>query len=106
LAAVQLRAVLERRGELALLRATGFRRRSLAWLVMVENSFLLLAGLACGVLAALVAVLPHLVTRSATIPWSSLAGALAVILIVGLLAGLTAVRAVLRAPLVAALRGE
>ena len=106
LAAVQLRAVLERRGELALMRATGFRRRSLAWLVMIENGFLLLAGLACGVLAALVAVLPHLVSGSATIPWSSLVGTLAVILVVGLLAGLAAVRAVLRAPLVAALRGE
>ena len=34
LAAVQLRSVLERRGELALLRAVGFRRRLLAALVL------------------------------------------------------------------------
>src|SRR4029078_9338483 len=48
LATVQLRNVLERRGELALLRATGFRRRRLAQLVMIENGLLLLGGLAVG----------------------------------------------------------
>ena len=106
LAAVQLRNVLERRGELALLRATGFRRRTLASMVMLENALLLLAGLASGLLAALVAVLPHLVSGGASIPWTSLGGTLALVLAVGLLAGLTAVRAVLVAPLLTALRGE
>jgi hypothetical protein len=106
LAAVQLRNVLERRGELALLRATGFRRRRLAEMVMLENALLLLAGLGCGLLAALVAVLPHLLTRAASIPWSWLATTLGLVLIVGLIAGLVAVRAVLTAPLLAALREE
>ena len=41
LATVQLRSVLERRGELALMRAAGFRRSLLARLVMIENSLLL-----------------------------------------------------------------
>jgi len=106
LAAVQLRSVLERRGELALLRAAGFRRRTLATLVMIENALLLLAGLAVGVLAALVAVLPHVIFRTASIPWESLGVTLALVLAVGLIAGLTAVRAVLRAPLLPALREE
>jgi len=106
LAAVQLRSVLERRGELALLRAAGFRRRTLAALVMIENALLLLAGLAVGVLAALVAVLPHLIFRTASIPWESLGVTLALVLAVGLIAGLAAVRAVLRAPLLPALREE
>ena len=106
LAAVQLRNVLERRGELALLRATGFRRRRLGWMVMLENGILLLAGLAAGMLAALVAVLPHLVANRASIPWGSLSATLALVLAVGLLAGMAAVRAVLVAPLLAALRGE
>jgi hypothetical protein len=106
LAAVQLRNVLERRGELALLRAAGFRRRKLAEMVMLENGLLLCAGLGCGVLAALVAVLPHLLFGRASIPWASLARTLAVVLGVGLVAGLAAVRAVLSAPLLAALREE
>jgi putative ABC transport system permease protein len=106
LAAVQLRGVLERRGELALLRAAGFRRRKLAIMVMIENALLLAAGLGIGVLAALVAVLPHMLYRTAAIPWKSLTLTLAAVLLVGLLSGLAAVRAVLRAPLLPALREE
>jgi ABC-type antimicrobial peptide transport system permease subunit len=106
LAAVQLRSVLERRGELALLRAVGFRRRLLAAMVTLENAMLLVAGLACGVLSAAVAVLPHFWSGSASIPWGSLAATLGLVLAVGLLAGLTAVRSALRSPLLAALRGD
>lgn len=106
LAAVQLRNVLERRGELALLRATGFRRRRLAWLVALENGMLLVGGLGAGTLAALVALLPHFFSGGATIPWPSLGGTLLLVLLVGLIAGLAAVRTVLAAPLVPALRGE
>ena len=106
LAAVELRNVLERRRELALLRAAGFRRGMLAWLVMLENGLLLVAGLAAGVVAAAVAVLPHLFGGGASIPWGSLAGTLALVLAVGVTAGLAAVRAVLRTPLLAALRQE
>ena len=90
LAAVQLRNVVERRGELALLRAAGFRRRTLAGLVILENVALLLAGLGCGILAALVAMLPHLMTRDASIPWLSLTVTLTLVIIVGLLSGLIA----------------
>ncbi len=106
LAAVQLRAVFERRHELALLRAVGFRRGTLAWMVMMENGLLLIAGLGCGVTAAIVAVLPHLLAGAASIPWPSLVITLLLVLATGLVAGLAAVRATLRAPLVAALRGE
>src|SRR5262249_30147248 len=41
LAVVLLRSVWERRGELALLRALGFRRQALGGLVLAENAFLL-----------------------------------------------------------------
>ena len=68
LAAIQLRSVIERRGELALLRATGFTRRSLGRMVLIENVALLSAGLATGVLAALVAVIPHRLTGTAAVP--------------------------------------
>jgi putative ABC transport system permease protein len=106
LATVQLRNVIERRRELALLRAAGFRRSRLATLVMLENAALLIGGLATGIIAALVALAPHLFTGGAGIPWSSLAAMLAIVLVVGLLAGLAAVSAAVRAPILEALRGE
>jgi putative ABC transport system permease protein len=106
LAAVQLRSVLERRGELALLQATGFRRRRLAQMVLLENALLLIAGLGIGSAAALVTLLPSLLSGGAAIPWLSLLVMLVVVVTVGMLAGTAAVRAVLRAPLLAALRGN
>ncbi len=51
LAAVQLRGIVERRGELALLQATGFRRRRIARMVLLENASLLVAGLGIGTIA-------------------------------------------------------
>ncbi|MEX2173266.1 MAG: ABC transporter permease [Pirellulaceae bacterium] len=106
LAAVQLRSVFERRKELALLRAAGFRRWRLGEMVLLENLLLLIGGLATGAIAALAAVLPHMITSGAQVPLADLAAMLGVVLVVGVLTGLVAVRATLRAPLVAALRGE
>lgn len=106
LAAVQLRSVLERRGELGLLRAAGFRQSRLAGLVMLENVVLLLGGLAIGILAALVAVLPHMFVREARPPLAELAVMLGLVALVGCVVGLLAVRGALRVPVIAALRGE
>ena len=71
LAVVQLRNVLERRGELALMRSVGFRRRRLSAMVLLESALLLLLGLAVGCTAALVAVLPHWLAGGAAAPWQS-----------------------------------
>jgi ABC-type lipoprotein release transport system permease subunit len=106
LAVVLLRSAWERGGELALLRALGYRKRTLDWLVLAENGFLLVLGLAGGALAALVAVAPHLAGIGGSLPWLEIAGLLAAVLVVGLLAETAAVAATLRAPLVAALRRE
>jgi ABC-type lipoprotein release transport system permease subunit len=106
LAVVLLRAVWERRGELALLRALGFRRRTLGWLVLAENGYLLVLGLAAGTASALAAVAPYLIAGAGSVPWAGLAGLLAVVLAVGLAAGTLAVATTLRAPLVPALRRE
>jgi putative ABC transport system permease protein len=106
LAVVQLRSIVERRGELALLQATGFRRRRLAWMVLAENLVLLVGGLAIGSLAALAAVLPHALAEQAGTPWATLATLLAIVAAVGSFAGWLASRAVLRAPLIPALRGD
>lgn len=109
LAAIQLRSVIERRGELALLRATGFTRRRLGRMVLIENVALLLAGLATGVLAALVAVLPHRLTGTAAVPPSllrDLAIMLSIVVAVGIVSGMVSVRAALRTPVLTALRGD
>jgi ABC-type lipoprotein release transport system permease subunit len=104
LAIVLLRNVVERRGELATLRAFGFRRSRIAAMILAENAFLLLGGMAVGSGAALVTVLPRL--AAIDVPWRSIAATLVVVLIVGLLASLAAVRGALRAPLLPALKAE
>jgi len=106
LAAVQLRSVFERRKELALLRAAGFRRWRLGEMVLLENLLLLVGGLATGTIAALITVLPHMLTSGAQVPLADLAVMLGTVLVLGVLVGLFAVRATLRAPVVAALRGD
>jgi hypothetical protein len=104
LAAVLLRNVLERRRELALLRAVGFRQRDLVWMIAAENLLLLLLGLLAGTVTALLAIAPALAERG-TLPGLSFA-LLAVVLLAGLLASVLAVAAAVRAPLLEVLRSE
>jgi ABC-type antimicrobial peptide transport system permease subunit len=106
LAVVLLRSVWERRGELALLRALGFRRTALNGLMLAENGFLLILGLGIGAATALLAVAPHLVGGTGEVPWLRLLGLLGLVLVVGLSAGAVAVATTLRAPLLPALRRE
>ena len=103
LAVVLLRSVWERRGELALLRALGFRRSALGWLVLAETIALLLLGLCVGTVAALVSTAPYL-GRGGGGQWLWVAGLLGLVLAVGLGAGAAALIATLRAPLLPALR--
>jgi ABC-type antimicrobial peptide transport system permease subunit len=106
LAVVLLRSVWERRGELALLRALGFRRSALGWLVLAENALLLALGLGVGTIAALIAVAPHLAAGTGEVPVLRLLVLLALVLAAGLGAGTAAMAATVRAPLVPALRRE
>lgn len=106
LAVVLLRAVWERRAELALLRALGYRRTMLGWLVLAETGFLLLVGLGIGAAAALLSITPQLLRGAGQVPWSNLAVLFAGVLAVALAATLLAVAATLRATLVPALRRE
>ncbi|MFM7071517.1 MAG: FtsX-like permease family protein [Planctomycetota bacterium] len=106
LATVQARGVIERRGELALLRAAGFSRTRLARMVLCEHAVLLLGGLLMGTLAALAAVVPHGALGNARAPWGELTAWLAIVLAVGLASGWMALRAMAQAPLIASLRGD
>ena len=103
---VLMRNVLERRGELATLRAFGFRRSTLATMVLAENAFLLAMGLLIGAAAGLIAVSPHLISGGIRVPWSSLLLTLTAVFVVGLLASVTAVMGSLRIPLLPALKTD
>ncbi|MGI9518265.1 MAG: FtsX-like permease family protein, partial [Pirellulaceae bacterium] len=104
LAAVQLRSVMERRKELGLMRAVGFTKSQLASMILIENAWLLLAGLLIGIGAALVTTLPHYLFGNASIPWAALLGMFAFIAVVGLLTSWLASRSVFKAPLIESLR--
>jgi ABC-type antimicrobial peptide transport system permease subunit len=101
-----LRNVLERRAELALLRAVGFRNARIALLVLCENGLLMCWGLAAGTVSALVAMSPHLASTGADVPWGGLVLMLAAVAAVGMATAGWAVRAAVSAPIVATLRGE
>ena len=106
LGVVVLRNVLERRGELGLLVAVGFRRRLLHRLVLSEHGALLGAGLGLGIVAAAVAVLPAILSPGTQLPYGSLALTLAAVLLNGLLWTWLATGYALRGNLLAALRNE
>ncbi|HKS37821.1 MAG TPA: FtsX-like permease family protein, partial [Verrucomicrobiae bacterium] len=106
LGVVVLRNVLERRSELAVLMAVGFRRRALKWLVLSEHGALLVFGLGIGVLSALVAVLPAVLSPGSEVPYLSLALTLIGVLLSGALWTWLATMAALRGRLLDALRNE
>ncbi|MBI2688379.1 MAG: FtsX-like permease family protein [Acidobacteria bacterium] len=106
LAAVLLRNVLERRRELALLRAVGYSPAEVMRMIFVENAALLAAGLFIGTLCALLAVLPVLAQRIHTVPVASLGILLVMVAAVGLASTWIATRLSVRAPLLESLRSE
>jgi ABC-type antimicrobial peptide transport system permease subunit len=106
LAAVVLRNVLERRRELALLGASGYRRAHIFVIVLAENALLLAWGLAVGALCALVAIAPAVADRGGRLGGAGGSWLLAAVLVAGLLSSVVATRAALRAPLLDALRAE
>ena len=106
LAAVLLRNVLERRRELALLRATGYQPNHLALLVLAENVLLLGCGLLTGVVCAAIAIAPAWLARGGRVSLVSLGLLLLAVLATGLAASWIAVRAAIKAPLLASLRAE
>jgi len=106
LAAVLLRNVLERRRELALLRAVGYDSSHFTLMVVAENLLLLILGLVTGTACALLAIAPVFFSRAGGLPHVSLGLLLLAVLISGLVASLVATWAALRSPLLPALRAE
>jgi hypothetical protein len=106
MAAVLLRNVLERRRELALLRAVGYNSSHFTLMVVAENALLLFCGVATGAVCAVLAITPVFFSRHAQPPGVSLAVLLLAVLISGLTASIVATWAALRSPLLPALRAE
>lgn len=105
LAAVLVRNVIERRRELALLRAVGYPAPTFTIMVVAENALLLLCGLLTGYACAVIAIMPALAARGGLPPARSIL-LLAAVLATGMLASLVAVRAARQAGLLSALRSE
>ena len=106
LAFVQLRSVLERRGELALMQTIGFSRSRLGQMVLTETMIVVVLGVAIGLLAASVTVIPHAIFGTAQLPYKFLAGMLVLILLCGIVASLGALAAVRRMPVLTVLREQ
>ena len=105
LALVLFRNIIERRGELATLRAFGFRRQLLSRMLFLESCFLLVIGMLIGSVAGLASIFAsqgHL----PAFPWFSLTITLLFIFGFGIIANVVAVTVALRSPLLATLKAE
>ncbi|MEO5895149.1 MAG: ABC transporter permease [Vicinamibacterales bacterium] len=106
LAAVMFRNVLERRKELALLRAVGYDRVRVTQMILAEALLLLGAGLGAGVVSAGLAVGPAWFARGGVRPGSTLLLLLGGVIVAGIASSTLAARAALRGNLLASLRTE
>ena len=106
LAAVMFRNVLERRRELALLRAVGYEPRHVRLMILAETIFLLLAGLVAGVACALIAVIPAWLSHGGGGPGAGLMLLVAAIGAAGVISAAAATRAAVSGRLLDALRAE
>ena len=103
---VVLRNMLERRNELAMLRAVGFNKAALKRMVFYEHSGLMAGGLLCGTAAALVAAGPALKSPGAVVPYLSLVLTVAGIALSGVVWIRIATVFALRGKMLEALRNE
>ena len=105
LALVLLRNIIERRGELATLRAFGFKRQILSRMLFLESCFLLSVGMLIGTIAGLVGII-GLNGHLNTLPWFSLSITLLFIFGFGIIANAIVVSMALRSPLLSTLKSE
>jgi len=106
LSAIMFRNVLERRRELALLRAVGYDARHVSIVIVAEVALLLGAGLISGAACAALAIAPAWLARSGALPGPGLLVLLIAVVAAGLLSSLVATRAALGGKILEALRVE
>jgi len=103
---ILVRNAIERRAELAALRAFGFRRSTLSLMLLTESGFLLAVGIFIGSAAAMIAAAPHVISSPGAIAAGPLVGTLAAVVGVGMGASAVAARFALRIPLLQPLKGN
>ena len=106
LSAIMFRNVLERRRELALLRAVGYDSRHISIVIVAEVSLLVGAGLLTGVACAALAIAPAWLSRQQSGPGPGLLILLVSVAAAGLLSSLVAVRAATHGRILEALSAE
>jgi len=102
----QLRSALERKSELAAMRAIGFPKRRLIWTLFLENGWQLLRGLGIGLICALAASAPALLQGSTVISMTGPLSMLLIVIIAGLLFCVTAAVLAMKEPLLGSLRSD
>jgi putative ABC transport system permease protein len=100
------RNVNERRGELALLRAVGYSKNSIRTILLSEHVALLAVGIVLGVVAALLATLPSLLTPGTDIPYPTILIILVIVSLNGILWTYAAASLTTQEDLIPALRKE
>ena len=106
LALVVSRNVLERRSELAVMRAVGYSRNRLTVLLFMEHAIVFADGIVVGVIAGLVAIVPAIRSQAGEVPWSALVTQIGIMLVVGFMWIWGGCALALRGNLVSALRNE
>lgn len=104
--AVILRNILERRRELAILRAGGYDTVRISRMILAENIFILAVGLTAGTVSALIAVIPTVLDRGGAPSVWTLVGLLTTVMLVGVTASFAAIHSIMAAPVLPALRSE
>ncbi len=102
----QLRGAMERRAELAAMRAIGFTKSRLVWLLTLENGWQLFRGFGIGVAAAALATLPSILGGQ---PFSGLAWPsfmMAMVILSGVICSVIAAWGAMQWPLLKALRAD
>ncbi len=102
----QLRSAMERRGELATMRAIGFTKSRLVWLLTLENGWQLLRGVGIGMGAAALATLPAVLSGQpfGGLAWPSIM--MGVVMLFGLGCSVFAAWGAMQWPLLKALRSD
>ncbi len=102
---VLFRNIIERRGQLATLRAFGFRMQLLFKMLLLESCFILTVGMLIGIAAGIVAIFSSQ-GHIPSFPWVSLTITLLLIFLFGIISNCIAVSVALRSPLLSTLKSE
>ncbi|MCY3004984.1 MAG: ABC transporter permease [Planctomycetota bacterium] len=102
----QLRSALERKSELAAMRAMGFPKARLVWSLFLENGWQLFRGLGIGMFCAAAASAPVLLRGNSVVSLTGPLSMLGWVILIGLLFCVSAAVLAMRQPLLGALRSD